>query len=223
MESKRDKDLLAFVQSVREQLASVDPEDLARRCGLEYDVEAREFVVPVFGHGFLVSYPNFKIMEETTDHHEGALWLQALIMHYFRTADGFPLEGSWISFRDLPGGMHYVKAFQGYSGDKVAAAFGNDLERLDLAARLARGTPLSYADASYSFVALPRVHVAVCYWKGDEDFPATAKLIFDRSSSHYLPTDAMATLGGRLCLLLIRAGGLSADAGPSVGTRDEAF
>lgn len=220
MESKRDKDLLELVQAARRQLASVDPRDLSRRCGVEYEASTREFVVPVLGQGFVVTYPDFHVREETTEHHEGSLWLQALIMHYFRTADGFPIEGLWISFRELPGGMHYEKAFQGYSGNRLAKAFGNDLERLKMAARLAKGSPLSLADLSYSFAALPRVPLAVCYWAGDDEFPPEAKVLFDRSAGHYLPTDALATLGGRMCLLLLRAAGLTTDAGPSLGNVD---
>jgi len=203
-----EKGLLALVQSFREQLALADPEDIARRCGLEYSAETKEFVVPVFGQGFSVNFPSMKVMEETSDHHEGSPWLQALVMHYFRTADGFPIEGTWISFRDLPGGMHYEKAFQGYSGDQLAKAFGNDLQRLDRAARMAKGKPIQLGDVGYSFAALPRVPLAVCYWAGDEDFPPAAKVLFDRSASHYLPSDALATLGGRLCRLIIRGGQL---------------
>lgn len=204
-----EKGLLALVQSYREQLALVDPEEIARRCAVEYIAEDAQFVVPVFGQGFTVTFPELRVMEETTDHHEGSPWLQALVMHYFRTADGFPIEGTWISFRDLPGGMHYEKAFQGYSGDQLAKAFGNDLQRLERAARLAKGKPISIGDVGYTFAALPRVPIAVSYWSGDEDFPPAAKVLFDRSASHYLPTDALATLGGRLCRLLIRGGDLA--------------
>ncbi|MDA8188688.1 MAG: DUF3786 domain-containing protein, partial [Dehalococcoidales bacterium] len=74
--------------------------------------------------------------------------------------------------------------------------------------RKLRGSPESMGDLSYRFLALPYVPLAMVYWSGDEDFPAAAKVLFDESASHYLPTDALATLGGRLCNMILYAAGL---------------
>jgi len=40
----------------------------------------------------------------------------AMLLYYFSTADGSPLEYSWISFSELPDGRFYNQAFQGYTG-----------------------------------------------------------------------------------------------------------
>jgi hypothetical protein len=57
---------------------------------------------------------------------------------------------------------------------------------------------LDLGDASFAFDALPRVRVAAVYYAGDEDFPASANVLFDESASHYLPTDALAGVGSAL-------------------------
>ena len=57
---------------------------------------------------------------------------------------------------------------------------------------------LDLGDAAFAFDALPRVRVAAVYYAGDEDFPATANVLFDESASHYLPTDALAGVGSAL-------------------------
>jgi len=54
-------------------------------------------------------------------------------------------------------------------------------------------------DASYTFRALPQLPVAVVWWAGDDEFPAKASVLFDETSSHYLPTDGLAILGRMLC------------------------
>lgn len=209
--SARDQELLAFVQSVREELAGVDPEMLARNTGVQFDSEAQGFELSVFGRDFFVPYPTFIAREAAVEHHEGSVWMQALLAHYFRTADGTPLKGRWISFREMPCAIHYDKAFQGYTGDKLATAFGNDLKRLDDACRRLRGKPISVGDVGYQFDVLPRVPVVVAYWAGDEDFPPTAKLLFDESACHYLPTDAFAAVGARLTNMVLHAAGLLED------------
>lgn len=206
--STRDRELLAFVQKVREQLAEVEPHILAKNTGTVFDDEASGFEITVLGRGFLLLYPSFVAREAAVEHHEGSLWVQALLMHYFRTADGSPLKHKWVSFRELPGGMLYEKAFQGYTGDKLAKAFGNDVDRFSRACRRLRAHPERIGDVAYRFQALPRVPVAVACWMGDEDFPPATKLLFDESACHYLPTDAYAALGARLTNTILHAAGL---------------
>ncbi|MBI4320939.1 MAG: DUF3786 domain-containing protein [Chloroflexi bacterium] len=214
MEDRREKELLALVDGLRRQLAMVDPRALAERCGVEFDAETSEFEISVFGHAFVVPYPSFVARDLAVDHHEGSPWLQALLMYYFRMADGAPLEGTWRSLRELPGGLMYERAFQGYSGDKLARAFGNDVELLARAAKLIKGTPISLGDSGYCFWALPRVPLGLAYWVGDEEVDAAAKVLFDSSAVHYLPIDALAALGGRLCNILIKTAGLPLDSRP---------
>lgn len=206
--AKRDRELAAFIQSVREQLAEIDARILAKNTGTNFDAELLGFDLAILGREFFVPYPSFVVHEAGVEHHEGSLWIQALVAHYFRTADGTAIKDTWVSFQDLPNGMLYVKAFQGYTGDKLAKAFGNDVDRLHDACRKLRGKPLQIGDVAYCFQALPRVPVAVVYWTGDEDFPPTAQLLFDESACHYLPTDSFATIGGRLCNMILNAAGL---------------
>jgi hypothetical protein len=43
----------------------------------------------------------------------------------------------------------------------------------------------------------------VVYWLGDEDFPPSARVLFDASAGQHLPTDAFALLGSTLTHRLI--------------------
>ncbi|MFZ5820924.1 MAG: DUF3786 domain-containing protein, partial [Chloroflexota bacterium] len=62
-----------------------------------------------------------------------------------------------------------------------------------------------FGDVAYAFQALPRLPLLVNFWCGDEDFPSTCKILFDKSLSHYLPTDVAAILGGMLARRLARS------------------
>ena len=48
------------------------------------------------------------------------------------------------------------------------------------------------------FTILPRVHLAVVYWEGDEEFPAQARVLFEDTAAHYMTTDGLAVLGSQL-------------------------
>ena len=64
---------------------------------------------------------------------------------------------------------------------------------------------LSFGDASFSFRLLPRVWLAVVLHLADDEFPASANVLFDAAVSHYLPTEDLAVLGGILTGRLIKA------------------
>lgn len=207
MDERHEAALMAVVQSSRQALRHEAPQSLAARGGLAYDEEGG-FHLRVLGQDYLVSYPDF-VAREAGHGQEAPVWVQSLVMYYLTAADGAPWRGEWVSLRELPGGLFYERAFQGYSGDVLARAFGNDLARFAAAAAGAGGQRESLGDAAFSFLALPRVPVAIVYWLGDEDFPPSARVLFDAGVNHYLPTGALPLIGRRLCQLVLEAAGLA--------------
>ena len=198
--------LARFIAEAREELRGRDPAAIGRLSGVEFDRNENAFFLKIYGKRYAVTYPDMVAREEGNYHHEGTPWLQSLVLHYFKCSDGSALTGDLVSFRDLPGGMFYEKAFQGYSGDLLSQAFGNDLERFERAAETAGGKRCAHGDAGYAFNVLPRVDLTVVYWLGEDDeIPPAGQVLFDAAAHHYLPTDALAGVGGRLCRLLLEA------------------
>lgn len=123
---------------------------------------------------------------------------QMVILYYFNTADGSPVQEKYISFAELPDGMFYNQAFQGYTGKVLQQHFGNDLENLEKAALSANGISYPFADRAYKFTILPKANLLLVCWQGDEDFPPGYQILFDASAPSYLPTDAWAIVGSML-------------------------
>jgi hypothetical protein len=129
----------------------------------------------------------------------------AILLYYLWKADGAPVSGKWIGFRELPDGAFYHQAFQGYSGNRIANHFETDLVRFERAAlNLGGSKEADLAEHAYRFLPLPRVPIAAALWPGDEDFPSKASVLFDTSDSHYLPIDGLALLGSGLAGRLIK-------------------
>jgi hypothetical protein len=197
--------LAARVEALRRGLAQVPPDLLAGRTGCSYQSLGPgrgEFHLAVFDAPVLVSYPGLVGFDRQDD----ALPLptQAVLAYYFQTGDGAPLTGEWVSFAELPDGRTYNQAFQGYSGDELARVFGLDVEAFKAACQASGGTAAPLGDAAYVFHALPRVPLLANYWCGDEEFPSSCRILFDRAASHYLPTDVCAILGGLLAGRLVK-------------------
>lgn len=197
-----------------EQLANLPPERIAAWSGAHLlPAEQGEIVFELdfWGQKVRLQSPDWMCISQG-ENQELAPPDQALILYYLVTADGAPLEGSWISFSDLPDGRFYVKAFQGYTGKILASIFQNDLKGLKAAALIGGGVlqerlPGLPGDLAFVFPALPRLSLLLAYWTGDEDFPASAQILFPDATPHYLPTDVCAYLGSSLVRRLRRTTG----------------
>ncbi len=196
---------LPVMEKMRKDLAATDAILLGARSGATYTKAQEgqgEFVLGYFDESYLISYPHFEARDKATGR-ECPPGLLFLFLHYLHTADGTAPADRWIGYRELPDGMFYSQAFQGYSGARLVSTFGNDIARFSEAALRAGGDALSFGDAAFMVRALPRVPLAIVYWLGDEEFPPHANVLFDASAGHYLSTDALAVLGRELCSKVI--------------------
>lgn len=192
--------MIERADEMRARLRERDPFVLAERTGSEYvDLGGGKgsFRLPYYGVPHVIDFPALVVRVEAAGR-ECGLNRSSLFFYYLDTADGGPMADKWIAFRELPGGLFYHQAYQGYSGDRLAQAINNRTSVFERAAANLGGTRLSLGDAAFAFQALPRVRVAAVYYAGDEDFPASANVLFDAAASHYLPTDALAGVGSAL-------------------------
>ena len=180
-------------------------------------------LVPFFGQRHLVSHPAGRV-ESAEQGKPAHVSIAILLLHYLLTADAAPAADRWATFRELPGGLFYAQAFAAHAeaplaafvadtagagdGDTAGAgdgdALGHRISELRAAAGRLGGADLDLADAAVRFQALPRVPVAVLLWKGDEEFPGQAGILFDASAHHYLPTEDLAGMGDWLAHQLVR-------------------
>ena len=131
-----------------------------------------------------------------------------LLLHYLLLADGAAPAGTWSGYRELPDGLFYAASFASRAEAPLANAFAGSaagVEAFRAAARAAGGDALTLGDASFRFVALPRVEVAVLIWAGDDEEPGEARVLFDANAGRSLPAEDLAGLGGQLAHRLIAA------------------
>jgi len=189
---------------LRRTLLDREPARIASLAGADWSADRQEFALDLLGERCRIGWPDL------VAYRAGATCplstnLQGLLLYYLSLADGSAPSGTWISFRELPDGWLYHQAFQGYSGDVLARELGNDIGAFATAAVALGGAPLGLGDCGYGFTCLPRVKLALVYWRGDEEFAPRAQVLFDASASHYLTTDGLAGLGSHLISRLLKA------------------
>jgi hypothetical protein len=195
--------LALVVEQARATLRSLRPEKLVLRSGCEHD-EDDGFRLAFFWEEYIVSAEDFTVRRADTGE-QPASFTQSLILTYLATADGTTPSSRWVGFRDLPDGMFYVQAFEGYSGGRLVRELQGGAAAFRRAAEALGGEPLEIGDAGYVFSVLPRVHLALVYWEGDEEFPSQARVLFEDTAAHYMSTDGLAILGSQLVGRILKA------------------
>jgi hypothetical protein len=122
-----------------------------------------------------------------TMHHQ----ITELLDEYSR-ATKKPLAGKQVKFREFPGGIAYENAFNRKAVDPVAKTFGCS-ERFIDAALLLGGRQLDIGQASVEIPAFNHVPITYILWL-DDDFPASANVLFDETANNYLNAEGLANL-----------------------------
>lgn len=128
--------------------------------------------------------------------------VRIVLAYYLLHAGQGGLRGEWVSYRDFKDGAFFHASFSQVAESKIARDFTSRRAALEAAAESLAGRPLEAGlggDLSYCFPALPRVPLALVFYDADEDFPASARVLFDASAPHFLDLECLAVLGLILC------------------------
>ena len=194
------------VDELRFQLVTFPPDLLAVRTGASYLALGQnrgEFHLELMGASIIVTYPEFNAINVSTNT-SLPVYKHTLVLYYFLKNDGAQEAGIWVSFAELPEGMIYTSAFQGYTGDKLARTFALDSAGFCTACKKASGVSANFGDASYRFQIFPRMNLLVVYHLGEDYFPSTCKLLFDGNAGHQFPTEACAIIGSLLAQKILK-------------------
>ena len=123
---------------------------------------------------------------------------QAMIMYYFHSSKGSPATGNWISFSELADGQFYNSAFQGYTAQKLTQYFQTEYDKFEARNEVLCGIKVDFGDGAFRYQFLPQIAIPIVYWKGDEEFPPSYKILFEDIADYHLPTDGCAILGSML-------------------------
>jgi len=158
----------------------------------------------LFNSTYEVEFPDLLIT--STEKKVVSLVTKIILLHYLIKADGRPLSGQLIPYKEIRGGMLYAGVFARRAVEPLIPVFGQSPERfLDVGFRLG-GDKGEYGDVSFVLLALPRIPMTYVLWKGDEEFPATIQLLFDKSVEGYLSLEDIVVVSEMATSRLIALG-----------------
>ncbi|MBI2910119.1 MAG: DUF3786 domain-containing protein [Chloroflexi bacterium] len=190
----------AYRKAVQD-MRDCNPYVVAAKSGVEF--EEGKFRLSYFNRLLVIHHPQVRI-EEVGSKQPVPLWLELISYHYLVTADGVSIADEWITYRLLPGAFLFEQRFGAQATLPLVKAFGSDIEAFKRAGLALGGMPMSRTgDASFRFMALPRLPVACVLYLGDEEVSGSAAILFDKTAPHYLPTEDLSIIGHYLVRTLV--------------------
>ena len=177
-------------------------ESILQRTGFEAS-EVNQFRVAFLNRVYSIDFPGLEFKDEAGPEKEVPIQEQILILHYMSATAPPPLTGNWISYREIPGASFYYSAFVKRALDPLTKTFGQNAEGLLEAGKRLRGQTIDSGDVGYEFRLLPNVSVRLILWAGDNEFPASANIVFDENIGGILSAEDIAWLAGMLVYRLM--------------------
>jgi hypothetical protein len=195
--------LAPVVKEAQEKLRAIDRAVVAERSGVVIDGDGNLHVV-FLRREYVIHHEEWTV-KRVDDGAGPPSIMQSLILTYLYRADGTSPLDRWVGFRELPNGLFYAQAFQGYTGAALVRDLNGDVAAFRRASEKLQGAALMIGDAGYAFQVLPRLKLAVVMWAGDDEFPAQAQVLFQETAPHYLITDGLAIVGSLLIGQIVKA------------------
>lgn len=104
------------------------------------------------------------------------------------------LTGEWLPFESLRSAGPYGPAFRSGNLKPFAATFSGHEASLREALLAFGGRRLPTGDVGYEIDVFPCIPMRVLFWEGDEEFPAQANLLFDRSTPDFIHVESVVTI-----------------------------
>jgi len=170
-------------------------EEKAKKAGADYQRAGSEEKITLnfFSEPYTISFPQVDVYSPSKK--AVSLVTRILLLHYLIRADGSPVTGRWVGYKDIPGGLLYASVFARRVTDPLARRFGRAAKRLEEAGLRWGGRRAGVGDGSLMLQAFPRVPLQYVLWEGDDEFPPSAQLLFDASVDRYLSLEDIVVLG----------------------------
>ncbi|NLI92653.1 MAG: DUF3786 domain-containing protein [Peptococcaceae bacterium] len=179
---------------IRSKLKDCNPVNISNKSGACYDGEKQELYVKLMGKRYIVQYPSGYVYHE--DYSEvDQFVMKTLILRYLINAKGMPATGKEINYKDVPGGQVYYRNFHGRCIMRLARTFGGNIPAFEEAMEKLNGTKNGYGDISYRFQFLNNIYITFILWKGDDEFPPSANILFDENVPYYFDAEDLAVVG----------------------------
>ena len=195
MELSKQKNYQQSFDFACSSIQGMNLEERAKKAGANYEKgkDGEKITLQFFSEPYHIRFPQIEFNSPSKK--VVSLVTRILLLHYLIRADGNPLAGRWVAYKDIPGGLLYAGVFARRVTEPLQRRFGKSARSFKETGIRSGGEPVEIGDASFILHAFPYLPLQYVLWEGDEEFPPSVQLLFDASVDHYLTLEDMVVLG----------------------------
>jgi hypothetical protein len=195
MELTKQKNYQQSFELACTSIKEMDLEERAKKAGADYQKgeDGAKIIIDFFSEPYHIHFPQIEFYSPSKK--AVSLVTRILLLHYLIRADGSPLTGKWVGYKDIPGGLLYAEVFARRVIEPLVRKFGNSAKWFKEIGKKLGGKSVEVGDASFILHAFPFIPLQYVLWEGDEEFPPSVQLLFDASVDHYLSLEDIVVLG----------------------------
>ena len=188
----------ATIRTAVEKLGKIELTDRCNRLGLPGPQDGI-IKLRAFGTDMMLRLSDYQLILADSGQ-PAKISDRILVLHYLLC--DLPIVGTdeLISFRQMDSGQFYLPAFLSRSVRPLAERIGNDLAMLKRNLDRLDWEPVSLGDLGARIHAVGKVFVTLVYRLGDDEFPASADILFDANIKRVYSTEDAAVLASRICM-----------------------
>jgi hypothetical protein len=173
-----------------EDLAGRSAETVLKQPGVRLSQDGHSYEVKFLNALYLVDPLGRRIVEINPDPVRlPSEEFQILLIRYLVADYGGPIAGKEISEKDLQGGVTFFQGPHALHVKPIVELYGAAPDAFEKRALELGAAPSAHGDKGMTFFPFPEIPVTYVLWKEDEEFPASATILFDKSIEKWLRLD----------------------------------
>jgi len=157
----------------------MDPVEIAERCKLPFS--GKSFEIRIMSRKYEAEFPSFILKPADSgevkkiDGYEKILFIRFLCEGKYAEP-----TGRRLSYREIPWGDLYFPNFEGRCIKRLARKFGGNIDGFKkIMEEKHNAEKLDKSDAGYRFEFCSGLYMSFLLWAADDEFPASAQILFD--------------------------------------------
>lgn len=178
-----------FIDKLRKKMAGLDLAAVAPLIGAT--VKGETIIINSLGKDFILDRQG----NMTSECHI-IPWVLAPLLSCITHETHADIAGSWISFREIPGGIEWQGLFARRCEEPLRLLADNNPDLLHDLIRLFMGKTIDWYEADIALILypLPKIPVLICYQAPEDDLQSKLTIFFDASCTTNLHVKSVFTL-----------------------------
>ena len=171
MELSKQKNYQQSFDFACSSIQGMNLEERAKKAGANYEKgkDGEKITLQFFSEPYHIRFPQIEFNSPSKK--VVSLVTRILLLHYLIRADGNPLTGRWVAYKDIPGGLLYAGVFARRVTEPLQRRFGTSAKSFKETGIRSGGEPVEIGDASFILHAFPRMCLfSMSFGKGTKSF-----------------------------------------------------